>query len=199
MGKLTYQLALDKLSVIHALLPAGYKESRSLEEEANSAIATQAQIESDSKAAEAKAEQEEKAKLTVATCEKLINPKITIDEMSQCLQSVISQDPYNNDVVRLTAAAEKIEKDRIQKEAEAKNLTEKINELSQLFKEAESVHAEGFAFKAIRKYKMVIRICPTLKNLKLLRLSARFLLRKKFVKNLKPVFRKLILILKIVI
>lgn len=76
--------------------------------------------------------------------------------MNQCLAPVIASNPDNNDVTRLMAQADKIEKERQQKEAEAKTYAEQVIELAKLFTDAEAVQTQGFAFKAIKKYKQVL-------------------------------------------
>lgn len=150
-----YDLALEKIRKIKELLPNGYKASNKIEFESNQGNWTLAQRAKDEEVQKEKEERDSKHKTIIATCEKLITPKVTTAEMSQCLAPVAAFDPSNNDYVRLMAETEKLEKDRDQKEDEAKNYAKQVENLNKLYADAEAVRAEGFAFKAIKKYKLV--------------------------------------------
>lgn len=151
-----WDLALEKIRKIKELLPGGYKDSEKIALDAESANLTLVQAQKDEEARREKEERDAKNAQIVITCEKLLGPKITAADMNQCLAPVIASNPDNNDVTRLMAQAEKIEKERLQKEAEAKTYQQQIIEMAKLFTDAEAVQAQGFAFKAIKKYKQVI-------------------------------------------
>ena len=151
-----YDLALEKIRKIKELLPGGYKDSEKIALDAEQANLTLVQSAKDEEAKREKEERDAKNVLIVATCEKLLGPKITASDMNQCLAPVIASNPDNNDVTRLMAQADKIEKERQQKEAEAKTYAEQVIELAKLFTDAEAVQGQGYAFKAIKKYKQVL-------------------------------------------
>ncbi len=151
-----YDLALEKIRKIKELLPGGYKDSEKIALDAEQANLTLVQSAKDEEAKKEKEERDAKNRLIVVGCEKLMNPKITAADMNQCLAPVIASNPDNTDVTRLLAQAEKIEKDRQQKEAEAKTYDQQIAELAKLFSDAEAVQEQGYAFKAIKKYKLVL-------------------------------------------
>lgn len=151
-----YDLALEKIRKIKEILPMGYKDSNLIEQDAEQANLTLVQSQKDEEARKEKEERDAKNKETIAQCAKLIGPKITKDEMSQCLIPVAEFDPQNNDYIRLMSEAEKIEQDRQQKELEAKNYEQQVKNLNELFAAAEEAQTRGYAFKAIKKYKLVI-------------------------------------------
>lgn len=151
-----YDLAIEKLRKIKEILPGGYKESERLALESEQANLMLVQAAKDEEARREREEREAKNLQIVAACEKLINPAITKADMNQCLAPVIASNPDNNDVTRLMAMADKIERERLQKEAEAKTYAQQVMEMSKIFNEAESVQAKGYAFKAIKKYKAVL-------------------------------------------
>lgn len=151
-----YDLALEKIRKIKEVLPSGYKDSEKIELDAIQANLTLIQAARDEEAKREKEELEAKNKLIITACEKLIGPKVSLDAVNQCLAPVIAFDAQNNDVIRLLAEAERIEKDRQQKEAQAKSYEQQVVELGKLFKEAEFTQSQGYAFKAIKKYKLLI-------------------------------------------
>lgn len=151
-----YDLALEKIRKIKELLPGGYKDSEKIALDAEQANLTLVQSAKDEEAKREKEERDAKNLLIVAACEKLIGPKVTAADMNQCLAPVIASNPDNNDVTRLMAKADQIEKERLQKEAEAKTYSQQVAELAKLFTDAEGVQAQGYAFKAIKKYKQVL-------------------------------------------
>ncbi|MGZ3724616.1 MAG: FHA domain-containing protein [Pseudobdellovibrio sp.] len=162
-----YDLALEDIKKLKEILPSGYKDSDKIEHEAEQAYETIIQQQNDEKAQKEKEEQDAKIKQVIAECEKKLSPTITAEEMNQCLAPVVAINPDNPDYVRLMAAAEKIQNDKKQKEAEAKNYEQQVAEFKTLFEEAEKVQQQGLAFKAIKKYKVVLESpLPDPKNLK---------------------------------
>lgn len=152
-----YDLALEKIRKIKELLPNGYKESASIEDAANSATMTLLQAQEDEKIRKEKEEQDLKNKKTIEICKKLINPKITKAEMSDCLAPVAALDPQNVEYVRMMLEVDGIEEKRLQKEREAKIYEQQVSDLSKLYVDAESVQSQGLAFKAIKKFQLVIK------------------------------------------
>lgn len=151
-----YDLALEKIRKLKEILPTGYKDSMNIEQEAEQANLTIVQRQKDEEAQKEREEREAKNKENLQKCAKLLNPDITADEMGQCLAPVAAFDPTNEEYVRLMAEAERFEREKKQRELEAKNYEQQVTDLKQLFTDAEKVQMEGYAFKAIRKYKAVV-------------------------------------------
>lgn len=152
-----YDLALEKIRKIKELLPGGYKDSASIEDAANSATMTLLQAQEDERIRKEKEEQDIKNKSNIEICKKLMGPKVTKAEMSECLAPVAALDPQNVDYIRLMAEVDAIEENRLQKEREAKIYEQQVSELAKLFTEAEAIQGQGLAFKAIKKYQLVVK------------------------------------------
>ena len=152
MTQQKFDLALEKLNKIHQLIPEGYKDSKKMASEAEQSLLIIAQKQKDEESI--KEEEERQAKIAEITkkCEKLLTPKVTMEEMNACLGPIAVIDATHPDYVRLSSAAEKIVNDRNVKDIEKKNIGDRINELRAQFKHAEKVQAEGYAFKAIKLY-----------------------------------------------
>lgn len=165
-----YDLALEKIRKIKELLPTGYKDSNKIELDAEQANLTIVQRIKDEEAQKEKEELITRNKKTIEECSKKLTPEVTANDMSACLAPVLANpgdQELGNQVTQIMADAEKIEKERNQKKAEAQTREEQIAELGKLFTEAEKTQQEGYAFKAIKKYLVVTRsTLPDPKNLK---------------------------------
>ena len=151
-----YDLALEKIRKLKEILPQGYKDSEKIEIESDQAYMTLVQKQKDDEAIKAREERDAKNKQIMADCEKLLGPKITAAEMSQCLAPVTAIDPNLPEHIRLMTEAETIQANRERKEQEEKNYEEKVQALKELFETAEKTQAQGYAFKAIKQYKTVV-------------------------------------------
>lgn len=151
-----YDLALEKFSKIHELVKEGYKDSREKESQADNALKSLEQQKQDEERLKVAAENLLKINEIAEKCRKLLTPTITVDKMSECLTPMAQIDASAPQNVQLLAEAEKIQKDRELKEALAKTKDEQIAELIELFKKAELMQNDGFAFKAIKLYKNVL-------------------------------------------
>lgn len=151
-----FDLALEKLRKIHDLVKEGYKDSRSLQIQAEQSLMTIAQQQEDDKRVK---EEEERKKLfteVAARCDKMLIPAVDMDKIADCLRPISSIDPSNADYIRITAAAEKIVNDLRIKQSEKKTSDEQIDQLRKMFAVAEKIQNEGYAFKAIKRYREVI-------------------------------------------
>ncbi len=154
-----YDLALEKIKKLKEILPTGYKKSAELELDSVSANETYIQKMKDEEAVNIRAELIAQNKETILKCNKLLTPEITTGEMSTCLTPVLANpgdEEISSEVTKIMAEAEKIEKDREQKASTAKNYEQQVNELNKLFAEAEAMQAQGYAFKTIKKYNLVV-------------------------------------------
>ncbi len=156
MTQQKYDLALEKINRIHDLLKDGYKESKQMEVEADQNIKTYVQQKLDEEALKQKEENLKLIAQIAAKCEKLLTPSITVEQMRDCLTPMSQIDVTAPEYVKLTAEAEKLEKERQVKEAEAKLKNEELQQLSELFASAEKSQNEGLAFKAIKQYRSVV-------------------------------------------
>lgn len=184
-----YDLALEKIRKIHEILKEGYRDSKSLQVQAEQSLLTIAQQQEDDKRAK---EEEERKKLfaeVAAKCSKLLTPAVDDDKIRECLMPISAIDPSNSEYIRITAEAEKIINDRRIKEAEKKTKEEQIDQLKKMFALAEKVQNEGYAFKAIRHYRAVSE--STLPDPKKLKVKAKnriaFIQQKIEEKTLKSV------------
>lgn len=152
-----YDLALEKLRRVHDLLPKGYKDSIALELQADQSLKTIVQQQKDEEMAKAKEEAMKKIAEIAEKCKKILNAKITAEQMRECLAPMAAIDPSSPDYIRLISEAETIEKDRQAKELQTKSREEEIALLKDDFKKAEAMQEAGYAFKAIKLYKIVIQ------------------------------------------
>lgn len=151
-----YDLALEKLSKIKDILPSGYKDSERIKLEAEQAKLTFVQAEQDALLKKEREEQEAKLKKITDECSKLISPTITAADMNQCMAQVVAINPDDPEYLRLMGEAEKIEREKQQKETEEKGREQQIADFKKLFNDAEKTQKQGFAFKAIKKYEVVL-------------------------------------------
>ena len=152
-----YDLALEKIRKIEELLPEGYKESNRIRQEAEQANLTIIQKQKDEEAAKEAADREARLKLVLENCKKLISPDVTAAQMNECLAPVAAIDPNNADYIKLLAQAADMESEREQKALAAKNYETQVAEFQTLYDTATRTQAEGYAFKAIRQYKLVLQ------------------------------------------
>lgn len=155
MSQQKYDLALEKIRKIHEILPTGYKESKAMQMQAEQSLLTIVQQQEDEKRQREEEEQKKKFAEIASKCEKLITPKVEMDVIKQCLFPIAAIDPTNSEYVRIVADAEKVITDRKIKESDAKSLADQAIQLKEMFKKAEKIQNEGFAFKAIKQYQAV--------------------------------------------
>jgi pSer/pThr/pTyr-binding forkhead associated (FHA) protein len=165
-----YDLALEKTKKIKELLPTGYKDSEKIAEESDLANLTIVQQARDEEMQKEKEELITRNKEIIDKCTKLLIPTITSNEMSSCLSPVLANpgdDKLSITVTEIMSKAEAIEKERELKKAEAAAKEQQIADLDKLFADAEKTQSEGFAFKAIKKYQIVLKTnLPDPKNLR---------------------------------
>ncbi len=151
-----FDLALEKIRKIHEPLPAGYKESKALQMQAEQSLLTIVQQQEDEKRIREEEEQRKMFQDVAVKCEKLLGPLVEVDKIKECLVPIATIDPSNTDYVRLVSAAEKFEMDRKIKQSEQKSYAEQVEQLKTLFADAEKIQRDGFAFKAIKRYKSIV-------------------------------------------
>jgi hypothetical protein len=151
-----YDLALEKIRKIEELLPEGFKESNRIKQEAEQANLTIIQKQKDEEAAKEAAEREAKLKQVLENCKKLLSPDVTSAQMNECLAPIAAIDPNNADYIKLLAQAADMESEKEQKALAEKNYETQVAEFQELYDKASKTQSEGYAFKAIRQYKLVL-------------------------------------------
>lgn len=157
MNQRKYDLALQKLAKLHEILKNGYLDSEQMRQSADQALMAEQMSKQDEEVKKAKAERDLIMIEIAQKCQKLLTSDVTADQMRDCLAPMSQIDATAPEYVRLMSESEKIEKDREQRAAQAKSVQGQIQELVELFKKAEGVQAEGYAFKAIDQYKNVLK------------------------------------------
>lgn len=155
-----YDLAIEKIRKLKEILPTGYKNSAMIESDAESANANYIQKIKDDESAKIETERITSNKETIAKCTLLLTPTITTAEMSTCLTPVFAtpgSEELSNEATKLMAEVEKIERSRKEKADEVKSYEQQVSSLKKLFTDAEAMQAQGFAFKAIKKYQIVTK------------------------------------------
>ncbi|MFZ3228799.1 MAG: FHA domain-containing protein [Pseudobdellovibrio sp.] len=156
MSQQKYDLALEKIRKLHEVLPTGYKESKAMQMQAEQSLLTIVQQQEDEKRQREEEEQKKKFIEIAGKCEKMIGPNVELDPIRECLFPIAAIDPSYPDYVRIINAAEKIVTDRKIKESDIKNIADQAEQLKKLYEAAEKMQNAGFAFKAIKKYQIVI-------------------------------------------
>lgn len=155
MAQQKYDLALEKIRKIHEMLPAGFKDSKAIQTQAEQSLLTIVQQQEDEKRIREEEEQKKMFSEVAAKCEKLLGPDILVDQIKECLIPIASIDPTNADYVRIVSAAEKLETDKKIKQSEQRSYAEQVDQLKKIFADAEKKQIDGFAFKAIKQYQTV--------------------------------------------
>lgn len=151
-----YGLVKENLDKLHIILPGGYKDSKMMLDEAvakEQAFLNQQEYE---KSQAERLQQEETIKNTIAQCEKLLGPEITTERMDNCLVPAVEIYATHPDVIRLKEATNTIVQARMAKEESQKSYEEQVKQLADLFKRAEDIRIQGFPYKAIKAYQLVL-------------------------------------------
>ncbi len=155
MAQQKYDLALEKIRKIHEKLPAGYKDSKAIQTQAEQSLLTIVQQQEDEKRIREEEEQKKMFSEVAAKCEKLLGPDVSVDQVKECLIPIASIDPTNADYVRIVSAAEKLETDKKIKQSEQRSYAEQVDQLKKIFADAEKKQNDGYAFKAMKQYQNV--------------------------------------------
>jgi pSer/pThr/pTyr-binding forkhead associated (FHA) protein len=162
-----YSFAKENIEKIHQILPTGYEESKAMLEEAVSSELTLISQQEQLRLEKEKAEQDKKIAETIEICKKLLSPEITLDQMKECLVPVALIDPTNNEYIKLITEVEKIISAKKSKADDQLNYQSQVESLEKLFEKAEKIQAEGYPYKAIKAYRVVISsVFPDPENLK---------------------------------
>ncbi|MBC7458663.1 MAG: FHA domain-containing protein [Bdellovibrionaceae bacterium] len=162
-----YDIAKESLEKLHKILPSGYQDSKEKLEEVilnEQTIIAQKAAEEDEKN---RALGNEKIKHIIAECEKLITPDVTEDKMTNCLVEASGINPEHPDILRLKGEAKKIVDSKKTKEQEKNSYEALVKELDKIYAAAEELRHQGYPYKAIKGYNLVIEsTLPDPKKLK---------------------------------
>ncbi len=101
-----YQLAQDEIVKIMELVP-DYEDIREIERLSKEAIFIQGQQRRQEEIEKAKIETEEKIQKQTALCQKKINARITMEEMDECLSSILQFNPEHPRILDLKNSSRK--------------------------------------------------------------------------------------------
>lgn len=166
-----YDMAKESLEKLHKILPNGYQDSKEKLEEVilnEQTIIAQKAAEEEEKA---RILADEKIKRIIADCEKLITPEITEDKMTNCLVEASAINPEHPDILRLKGETKKIVDAKKTKEQEKESYEALVKELDKIYDAAEALRNQGYPYKAIKGYNLVIE--STLPDPKKLKVKAK--------------------------
>lgn len=155
-GQEKYHECKQRIDSIHAILPEGYQDSKKLLERAVGFIDAEEFQRKEEERQKAIAEDKAAIDKIVEECRKLINPKVTLAEVEECLAEADRRNPTDAGVTGLKTEASNIESERRLKDEEKERYREQARILEKKFKDAEEIHRNGFAFKAMEAYRKVV-------------------------------------------
>lgn len=156
-GQEKYHECKQRIDSIHAILPEGYQDSKKLLERAVGFIDAEEFQRKEEERQKASAEDKAAIDKVVAECRKLINPKITLAEVETCLAEADRRNPTDPGVTGLKTEASNIESNRKLDDEEKERFRDQAKILEKKFKDAEEIHRNGFAFKAMEAYRKVVK------------------------------------------
>lgn len=151
-----YDMAKESLEKLHRILPNGYQDSKEKLEEVilneQTIIAQKAQEEEE----KARILADEKIKRIITECEKLVTADVTEDKMTNCLVEASAINPEHPEILRLKAETKKIVDAKKTKEQEKEAYDVLVKELDKIYNAAEALRNQGYPYKAIKGYNLVI-------------------------------------------
>ena len=166
-----YDMAKESLEKIHKILPNGYQDSKEKLEEVILNEQTIIAQKAEEEAEKARQEANEKIKRVIAECEKLITNDVTEDKMTNCLVEAAVINPEHSEVLRLKEETKKIVDAKKIKESEKETYESMVKELEKIYTSAEALRDQGYPYKAIKAYGLVIE--STLPDPKKLKVKAK--------------------------
>ncbi|QLY25880.1 FHA domain-containing protein [Bdellovibrio sp. KM01] len=137
-----YQLAQDEIVKIHELVP-DYEDTKEIQRLAKEAIYLEQEKIRIQQIEAAKAEAEQKILAQTAICQKKINPNITMDEMENCLTSVLQFNPDHPKILELKSQVEALTTARDVKKAANAEYAARVARLKAIYDKAQALHKVG--------------------------------------------------------
>ncbi|WP_413576829.1 FHA domain-containing protein [Bdellovibrio sp. HCB290] len=134
-----YQLAQDEIVKIHEMVP-DYEDTKEIQRLAKEAIYIQELNIREAEREKAKAEAEQKIQNQVLICQKKINPNTTMDELDECLSSVMQFNPDHPKILDLKTQVEVITTNRETQKAQRAEYQSQVARLKAIYDKAQSLH-----------------------------------------------------------
>lgn len=150
-----YQLAQDEITKLQELVP-DYEDIKEIERLSKEAIFIQGQQRRQEELEKEKIETEEKIQKQARLCEKKINPNITMEELDDCLSSILQFNPEHPLILSLKAQVEELVAQKEAKGAERIAYQAQVAKLRSLYDRARSEEKKGKPLDAIAAYERVL-------------------------------------------
>ena len=151
-----YRLASDQLDKIHNLID-NYKNSNKMQEECNTAIKINKDLEDNQR----RMEEAEQLKIKVASiinkCRSLVNENVNMGNLKKCLSPAVELDPENLEITSLQKEAASYIELQQQRFRDRKKRQKKIQGFKALLRKAERLGKEEKFSSSISVYKKVVR------------------------------------------
>ncbi|WP_413583356.1 FHA domain-containing protein [Bdellovibrio sp. HCB288] len=134
-----YQLAQDEIVKIHEMVP-DYEDTKEIQRLAKEAIYIKQMSDREEERERAKAEAEAKIQNQVSVCQKKINPNSTMDELDECLSSVMQFNPDHPKIMDLKTQVEVITTNREAQKAQRAEYQAQVARLKAIYDKAQSIH-----------------------------------------------------------
>lgn len=134
-----------------------FQDSESFSKMIEQAIFNQQEAIKNERLEKEKQEREQKISDRAADCQKKINPKMTPDQMDECLTEVIQFDPSHPKILALKAQVDRLVADQNMRAAQRKQYNAQVGQLRALFERAERIQKTEGPLEALAAYQKVIR------------------------------------------
>jgi tetratricopeptide (TPR) repeat protein len=148
-------MARQEVAKVHQLVPV-FEESKNLEKLSEIAIQTQIEQQRAEVREREKVEMEEKIQKTVAQCKQLVNSKVEVHAIDDCLAPVIPLNPDHEAIVSLKARVDSLISNRLAQQEKAAEYSALARRHRALFEKAKSIEQSGQSLEAIEAYEKVL-------------------------------------------
>lgn len=149
-----YELAKTEVAKIYELVPE-YEDTKDIERLANEALIIQEQKRQEEERQRNNALTEEKIQTKAAECKAKINPDMTLDQLNECISSVIEFNPSHSIFGELRSQVEEYVAQKQVRDTQKAEYRSQVQKLKGLFSRAESSQRENQYIKAIKEYQVV--------------------------------------------
>jgi pSer/pThr/pTyr-binding forkhead associated (FHA) protein/tetratricopeptide (TPR) repeat protein len=150
-----YELAKSEIAKIYELVPE-YEDSKDIERLANEAIEIQRMKDADEARLKALQAAEEKIQNKTAECKTKMNPDTTMNDLEDCLTSVLALNPEHAAILELRHQVDQLVADKQTKELARQERNGQVQKLKGLYGRAEGSLKENQYLRAIKEYQVVI-------------------------------------------
>lgn len=150
-----YELAKAEVAKIFELVP-DYEDTKDIERLANEALIIQDQKRRQEELEAAKIETENKIQAQVAECKKKINPRMTAQEMEDCLSNVLQFNPDHPAILDLRRQVDELVAQKQARDAQKAEYQGQVGRLRALYNKAEATMKSGQLLRAIKEFEVVL-------------------------------------------